>query len=206
MTARRFEETGFNPELYEYEIRFPAEQQYASIALEDLEKVLLDVRNDGRGFVGGLRYRTKDSVEKFIQVDKRDVFRMLDCISVHLHGDAVCKAPEESEETEEEVLCEPPPEYRCEYDPAYQHEHECGCECEHECEHECECEGDDEGTTFRFCCHPMMKAMLGGNGTVVISMETGELLLGADAMHYCPFCGKRVVTYAPPIEVIPPEE
>lgn len=54
MTARRFEETGFNPELYEYEIRFPAEQQYASITLEDLEKVLLDVRNDGRGFVGGL--------------------------------------------------------------------------------------------------------------------------------------------------------
>ena len=98
MTARRFEETGFNPELYEYEIRFPAEQQYASISLEDLEKVLLDVRNDGRGFVGGLRYRTKDSVDKFIQVDKRDVFRMLDCISIHLHGDAVCKAPEEPEQ------------------------------------------------------------------------------------------------------------
>ena len=204
MTARRFEETGFNPELYEYEIRFPAEQQYASISLEDLEKVLLDVRNDGRGFVGGLRYRTKDSVDKFIQVDKRDVFRMLDCISVHLHGDAVCKVPEELEgitiEPEQEVLCEPPPETKWEYEAQYQREHGCECGCEHECEE------DDEGTMFRFCCHPMMKAMLGGNGTVVISMETGELLLGADAMHYCPFCGKRIVTHAPPIEVIEPEE
>ena len=63
-----------------------------------------------------------------------------------------------------------------------------------------------ENTTLGFCCHPLMKAMLAGNGTVVISMETGELLLGADAMHFCPFCGRPIVTYAPPIEVIEPEE
>ena len=204
MTAKRFEETGFNPELNEYEIRYPGEQQYSSITMEDLEKVLLDMRNSGCEFIGGLRFRTKDSVDKFTQVDRKDAYKVLDCISAHLHGDAVCKASEEPEgvtvEPEEEVLCEPPSETKWEYEAQYQREHGCECGCEHECEE------DDEGTMFRFCCHPMMKAMLGGNGTVVISMETGELLLGADAMHYCPFCGKRIVTHAPPIEVIEPEE
>lgn len=191
MTAKRFEATGFNPELNEYEIRYPGEQQYTSITMEDLEKVLLDMRSSGCDFIGGLRFRTKDSVDKFTQVDRKDAYKVLDCISAHLHGDATSSAPEVLEDDVPYEPSEDIPESRCEPE----------CECADESVSE-----EEEGAVFRFCCHPMMKAMLGGSGAVVISMETGELQLGVDAMHFCPFCGRAITTYAPPMEVIPPEE
>ena len=171
MTARRFYVTGFVADDNEYEIRYPAEQQYAGIDKDSLIAILEDYRAQDKEFIGGIRYRPKDSVEKFTPVDKRDMFTFLDA----LKGEAE-QATEEKRNGIQSGSCFAP------------------------------IEDDDDGTVFRVCCHPMMKAMLGGEGHVLISLGTGRIQMGNEPMSFCPFCGKPIRTYDPPVEVIPPEE
>lgn len=165
MTARRFYVTGFIADDNEYEIRYPAEQQYAGIDKDSLIAILDDYKAQEKEFIGGIRYRPKDSVDKFTPVDKRDVMTFLDALKGEAQGQA-------QNEIDESALNE----------------------------------RDDDGTVFKVCCHPMMKAMLGGEGHVLISLETGRIQMGNEPMSFCPFCGKPIRTYDPPVEVIPPEE
>lgn len=175
MSIRRFYVTGFNADENEYEIRYPAEQQYASIDKDSLITILEDYKSDGREFIGGLRYRAVGSVDKFTSVDKRDIMLFLSA----LKGEADGQEPAPQEDVAQESQCE-----------------SCSAPIEDE----------EDGTVFKFCCHPMMKAMLGGEGHVLISLDTGRIQLGNEPMNFCPFCGKAIRTFDPPIEVIPLEE
>ena len=179
MSVRRFYVTGFNADENEYEIRYPAEQQYASIDKDSLIAILEDYKADDREFIGGLRYRAIGSVDKFTSVDKRDIMLFLSALKGEAQGQM--PAPKEDDEETSGKSCFAPVAYACDMD-------------------------EDVGTLFRFCCHPMMKAMLGGEGHVLISLDTGRIQLGNEPMNFCPFCGKAIKTFDPPIEVIPPEE
>lgn len=191
MSVRRFYVTGFNADENEYEIRYPAEQQYASIDKDSLIAILEDYKADDREFIGGLRYRAVGSVDKFTSVDKRDVMLFLSA----LKGEAQGQTPAPKAEVPE--------------DDPLKHSIAIDADCKNtikELNDYYYGMDEDTGTVFRFCCHPMMKAMLGGEGHVLISLETGRIQLGNEPMNFCPFCGKAIKTFDPPIEVIPPEE
>lgn len=190
MSIRRFYVTGFNADENEYEIRYPAEQQYASIDKDSLIAILEDYKADDREFIGGLRYRAIGSVDKFTSVDKRDIMLFLSALKGEAEGQSVSKE-EEPEKDPLKRSCFVPAD--CENTIKEFNSYSYGMD-------------EDVGTLFRFCCHPMMKAMLGGEGHVLISLDTGRIQLGNEPMNFCPFCGKAIRTFDPPIEVIPPEE
>lgn len=198
-SAKKFNAMGFKPYENEYEIRYPGEQQYANISSDNLIPILEDILAGDREFAGNIRYRKWDSVDRFDVLNKKDYGAFLDALKGNIEIptddeviDGIEPAPEENEETVEEKG-ELMFEEACDEVPVPESVEE-------------ERYDEDDGTMLRFCCHPMMKAMLGGEGHVLISMETGKIQLGATDMKYCPFCGKPICTVSPPIEVIPPEE
>lgn len=183
VTARRFNRQDYAPDKLEFEIRYPANQQYQSIEEDELVKYINSLRATDTTFVGGLRYRAKDSTDRFTNIDKRD----LDILY-----DALTDAP-----AHDVVECEPSEEPKVE-----QIETE---EKEEENMNGTQRDPNDGHTVLRFCCHRMMNAMLGGSNTVVISTTNGKLQIAGGDIQYCPFCGSEIITYDPPAEPVEPE-
>ena len=200
MTARRFNAEGFDPFTYEYELRQPYQQQYSEVGLQELAEKYGPLYLESRDYSGGIRYRPEGSTDKFTTLDKKDYVAFYECIMEawkEVFGNT-CDTDAECTESQEA--------------PSLERHIEVADDCEvtkgELTEHAYETEDveEDGGTIFKFCCYPMMKSMLGGEGHVLISLETGRIQLGNTPMNYCPFCGKAVVTFDPPVEVIPPEE
>lgn len=200
MTARRFNAEGFDPFRYEYELRQPYQQQYAEVGIQELAEKYGPLYLETRDYSGGIRYRLEGSTNKFTTLDKKDYLAFYECIMgawKEAFGD-MCETDTECTESQEAPSLERHIEVA----------DDCEATKEELTEHAYETEDveEDGGTIFKFCCYPMMKSMLGGEGHVLISLETGRIQLGNTPMNYCPFCGKAVVTFDPPVEVIPPEE
>lgn len=212
MTARRFNAEGFDPFKYEYELRQPYQQQYSEVGLQELAEKYGPLYLESRDYSGGIRYRLEGSTDKFTTLDKKDYLAFYE----HIMGAWKEKFKDSYEANAEPVFDEHPyGDAECVESQEASlpiHSIEVADDCEATkgefTEHPYETKDveEDGGTIFKFCCYPMMKSMLGGEGHVLISLETGRIQLGNTPMNYCPFCGKAVITFDPPIEVIPPEE